>query len=165
MIVFTVLTLAHSYYKAIKSSFQESIDVRRPIYEWIKENSNNKDLIFVWHEGFELYYMTQRKMATSFFSTSQHLTKNEIWEKNHCEKIEIPWEKFLYELAKDKPKIIVDLTPPFYMFQKTKCKKLEFYQLKFNHFINKNYLKEKSIETIDFQDKYKIRVDLWKRKN
>lgn len=93
---------------------------KRPIYiqtqkviKNIQDNSSKNDKIFVWGEGFDIYYKSDRNMATSIYSTCQHLTNTYIWEKNNFKDYVYPWNHFMEEFKRDKPKLIINLSGYF----------------------------------------------------
>ena len=113
LIFFVVLgLLVTNIYSAVKP-YDSKLLKRKELHNWIISNSGGDDKIYVWEEGFEVYFMTKRKMATSFYSPDQHLTYTYAWKGNNYENIERPWTKFMDEITSEKPLLIVDLTKSF----------------------------------------------------
>jgi len=159
--------LVWSYQKAFYFSYEKIETLRKPIIQTIQENSNEGDKIFVWFEGYEIYLYSNRKMATHSWSSCSQLVPDEVWANHGCKDIDIPFEKFLNELKRDQPVLIVDQKPDFggfFDFNSMKCAQLKEYIIKLKNYISENYLLINEVESIDlWRNKQAVRI--WKRKN
>ena len=107
-----LVAIVHTNYKGVKLERSSFFEKRKPFIEFIQKETTKDQSIFVWHEAQDVYYYSQRKMGASFFSTSNHLVSR-AFKNSNCIKIEIPWNKLMAELKKNKPKLIIDLKPDF----------------------------------------------------
>ena len=109
--VFVAVVLLQVNYSAWKNPYDRSFHVRNNLKKWIKENVQKNDRIFVWIEGYEIYYETKQKRAlNSFYSPGEDLDKAKLWRSNNYKNIDKFWEKFLEEFKTYPPEYIVDLT-------------------------------------------------------
>jgi len=130
---------------------------RAKVYEYIINNSSQNDKIFVFNNGGtdEIYFFTNRKMATSFPLPGQHLDYPYLWENKNYKGIELPWEKFLSEFERDKPVLFIDPSGDFFNFKdKDRKDKLKYYMDNFINMIKSKY--ERVFESNGFV--------IWKRK-
>ena len=112
LMTFVVISgFIYNSYKTLKNPI--AYEGRKELRDWIVQNTSPDDKIFVWHEGYEIYYFTKRKMATSIFSPGEFLDHVAIWQADQYRHTHIPWEKFLLEFKKDKPVVVIDLRPDF----------------------------------------------------
>ena len=109
---FVIISLSYTSFEGISKSYRRFV-TRKALHDAIKEFSDPSDKIFVWSEGYEVYLMSERSMAGSFFSPAQHLANGYIWMRNGFRNIDVPWQKFMSEFATDQPELIVDLTGKF----------------------------------------------------
>jgi hypothetical protein len=156
MAVFLVIAFIVTNFDAYSVS-RELIHKRENLHTWIKENTDLNDSIFVWFEGYEIYFKTERKMATSIFSTSQHLDHVRIWEANNYKDIDYVWQKFIYEFKRDKPVLLIDMKPDFgpgenYGYRTREHKK--YFDI-FKEYLDQNY---KPVAVID-KAKIWMRID------
>lgn len=141
--LFTIIIISgfcFNIYSALANApFRHSMEKRPEIYSYIKTNSAQSDKIFVWNEGYEIYYCARRGMATSFFAPFHHLYSRYL-TKDHFSDIEYPWEKFLSELKRDRPKLLVDLTGNFSVGENNSLQeKLNAYRERLMSFAKNNY--------------------------
>jgi len=133
------------------------IDYKRGnLHKWIKENTSSDDSIFVWYEGYEVYFKTGRKMATSIFSTAEFLDHVGVWEANNYKDIDLFWKRFIDDFKRDKPLLLVDLKPDFIMDNNWhRANDMKKYFDIFKEYLDQNY---KPLTVIDGAQIY-IRID------
>jgi len=139
--IFIVVILIQVNFSAWENPYDESFNVRNNLKEWIKKNTTLSDRIFVWSEGYEIYYETKRKRAlNSFFSPGEDLDKAKLWRNNNFKNTDKMWEKFLGEFRNSPPEYIVDLT---LNFEEDNLEKREgihkYFYDRFISFVNSNY--------------------------
>ncbi len=111
-LAYIIIALSYTSFEGISKPYRRIV-TRKVLHEAIKEFSEPTDRIFVWSEGYEIYLMSERSMAGSFFSPAQHLANGYIWMRNGFRNIDVPWQKFMIEFATDQPELIIDLTGNF----------------------------------------------------
>lgn len=138
-----------NYIFSLHASYNPVVESRRDIYSWVRQNTAPADRIFVWHEGYEFYFFCRRPMATSFFSTSQHLDYPKMWEQNNYRDIDVPWKKFMIEFERDNPALVIDVTGNFTESnEKYRRAALKSYMDGFKNLIKKNYTPAKEFGVI-----------------
>lgn len=89
--------------------------VYKDVGDWLMENSNSQDTIFVWGNSPEIYYFSERSMGTRFVFCNYHSGK--IWGTVYDEEgagntakmvVEPAWEMLLFDIRTRKPQWIVD---------------------------------------------------------
>ncbi len=147
LVLFIIFALAQTNLKAYRVSRYYVDYNRKNLHEWVISNSDKDDSIFVWHEGYEIYYRTGRKMATGIFSTSEFLESLSAWKADNFEHLGIFYEKFIEEFKRDKPLLVIDLKPDFRLKNKWKREnKIEYYFQKFYSYFKEHYEMVKIID-------------------
>jgi len=112
--IFVIVALSLTNYTAWSNPYDRSFDERKNLKKWIVENVPRDNTLWVWDEGYEIYYETKRKMSkTSFFSAGEFLDKVKLWRYNNFRNGDLMWERFLKEFKASPPDYIVDLRPDF----------------------------------------------------
>jgi len=144
---FIVIVFAYTNYIAYSVS-RGSIDYgRKELHKWVKENTTLDDSIFVWGEGYEIYYYTGRKMATSMYSTKEFLDQVDVWKANNYKDLHLFWERFIYEFKRDRPKILIDVMPDFKLINNWERKgEMKKYFDIFKEYLDQNYTPVKFID-------------------
>ena len=161
LIVFTFSAFSYNNIDQILRPYDRKYKARNELHEWIKLNSDKSDKIFIWYEGYEIYYYSKRDMATSFFSPANHLVPVRLWEKNQYKYIDVPWDKFLSEFHRDSPMLVIDLSNNFEARSGQKInrngegRELLNYVNTFKTTISEQYTKVKTIDNIK----------IWKKNN
>ncbi len=124
-----------------------------PFVRYIISHSTSRDKIFVWDEGDFYYFLTQRPMATSFWSPMVVLVDESLWRLNKYKGIEIFWERFFKELKRDSPLFILDYKN-YFCTREDDGEIIDRYQEKLLSYVRKHY------EVV----LRKENVILWKRK-
>ncbi len=114
LFLFVILTLIETNISAWRHPYDEGFALRSNLKSWIWNNVPPEKTIWVWDEGYEIYYETKRaKSRNSFFSAGEFLDKAKLWRANGYKHIDRMWERFLRELAANPPDYIIDLTLDF----------------------------------------------------
>jgi hypothetical protein len=138
--LFVIVVFSHTYFAAHANSRGFLDYNRKELHQWIKENTKPDESIFVWYEGYEVYFYTGRKMATSIFSTAEFLDHVEVWEANKYRKIDLFWERFINEFKRDKPVVLIDLRPDFNLDNNWhRSGEMERYFEIFKKYLDQNY--------------------------
>jgi hypothetical protein len=87
---------------------------RANLRSWISVNIPKDKRIWVWDEGYEIYYDSKLKRAkNSIFAPGQFLDKIVVWKGVHFKGVEEQWSQFMSEFTANPPDYIVDLTLGF----------------------------------------------------
>jgi len=87
---------------------------RENLRAWIAGNIDRDKRIWVWDEGYEIYYESKLKRAkNSFFAPGLDLDKIVVWKGIHYKGVDAQWGKFMSEFTANPPDYIVDLTLDF----------------------------------------------------
>jgi hypothetical protein len=90
------------------------IDTRKELRSEIVRLVPEDKTIYVWDEGYEVYFETKRKRSkTSFFSPSEELDKSRLWRDNKYRDTEKMWKQFIAEFTANPPDYLIDLTMDF----------------------------------------------------
>ena len=137
-----IISVAFANTTAIHSAVHQNPDTM-VTSKWIKDNTAADARIFIWPQGDELYYFSERKMATSIFSAGEYLDKAKLWKRNKGANIDKIWNKFYDNLNTAPPDYIVDKTPFFNECKNVKRSPVhQFYYDKFVTFVTANYVRE-----------------------
>ncbi len=109
--VVMIISLADANISAWKAPFDTGFKVRENLRSWIVTNVPADKTLYVWDEGFEVYYETKRKKSkTSIFSAREDLDKSRLWRDNKYKDTAFMWERFLSEFTQNPPDYIADYT-------------------------------------------------------
>ncbi len=114
MSIFIIVSLVVVNINGWKHPCDRSFNVRANLRSWIVTNVSDDKTIYVWDEGFEIYYETKRKKSkTSIFSIREDLDKSRLWRDNKYKDTAFMWKRFLSEFTNNPPDYIVDYTLNF----------------------------------------------------
>jgi hypothetical protein len=87
---------------------------RANLRTWISENISHEQRVWVWDEGYELYYDLKLKRAKNpIFSPGQFLDRAVVWRGVHDRGVAEQWSTFMEDFTANPPDFIVDLTFDF----------------------------------------------------
>jgi hypothetical protein len=118
---------------------------------WISENISKDKRVWIWDEGFELYYDLKLKRAkNAIFSPGQFLDRTVVWQGVHDKGAAEQWSIFMNDLTANPPDFIIDLTLDFERTEKSENTPRKGLHAKwfgiFHEYVEKNY---SVINTID----------------
>lgn len=120
--------------------FDRGLTERREVSAWLAEHTPADEKIFVWYEGYEFYYASNRAMATAFFSCGQHLDYPPIYKKMKDGDIDRIWDEFFRQLRRDRPLHILDMSGNFSRFNEgARPQQLARRMADFRAYIAENY--------------------------
>ena len=121
--------------------YPEHADLRA----WLIANVEKTQTIWIWEEGYEIYYDTRLKRAkNAYFAPGEDLDKSRLWRDNKYKDTAKMWQRFLVEFTQSPPDYIVDITPNFEQVNLTAKDGVregphKLYYDKFREFVDKNY--------------------------
>jgi hypothetical protein len=115
IIIIIFCICSSGYLFKIASVQNDSLLIQRDaaVRNWIDANTKPLDKIYLWNEGYDIYYLSDRKMATRFFSAEEDLDKVKLWKATHYRNTEYLWNIFLSDISTERPAYIIDLTYHF----------------------------------------------------
>lgn len=139
--LFVIASLTVTNMDAWRRPYDESFAGRSNLKAWIRNNIAPGRTIWVWDEGYEIYYETKRsKSRNSFFSAGEFLDKSKLWKAIGHKGVERMWELFLREIAANPPDYIIDLTLDFEESNRDRREGLhKVYYDRFYEYVRKNY--------------------------
>jgi len=112
--IFIAVTLAVANVNGWKKPYDRSFQARANLRSWIVGNISSDKTLWIWGEGYEVYYETKRKKSKcSFFSSKEDLDKSRLWKDNKYRNTAFMWERFLSEFTANPPDYIADYTLDF----------------------------------------------------
>lgn len=111
--LFCAAALCVSFVSGIRYPDDKIFVNRSEMRSWILSNTLSTDTIYVWDEGYEIYFYTKRKMATRIFSAGEYIDKSKLWKANDYKNTAALWDMFLADFTMAPPAYLIDLTPNF----------------------------------------------------